>query len=170
MASVNRPGGLVLAAILTAACDGQPTRPTTQPTPTPPAGERWNLTATLRSITGPEACISVAARTTIGQSFSWLLTTDRSGNSVHLTVSDPDDPALRDEYEGAVVEDVLTAANRRRVGTTLCGGSRVEVVADSHVSGRFAGDGRVLTAEEVRSFQLSSGETVRSYYEWNARQ
>ena len=112
---------LVLAQGL-AGCDSRssvlPTAPTSTPSPTAAAptpgtvaGERWNLTATLRSITGPEACVSDAARLTIGQPFSWLITIQRSGESIHLSVTEADDPSDRlGEYDGTVVDDVLTAA------------------------------------------------------------
>src|SRR4029078_778683 len=151
-----------------------PTAPTSTQSPQSPqspapaptvAGERWNLTATLRSITGPEACISDAARLTIGQPFSWLITIQRSGESIHLSVADADDPSDRvGEYDGTVVDGVLTAAIESITGQTLCG----HVRAESYVSGRFSGDGRVLTAENVNSLQLSSGETVLAYYDWSA--
>jgi len=146
-----------------------PTAPTSAQSPASGptvAGERWTLTATVKTIIGPEACISDAARMTIGQSFSWLLSIERSGESIHLSVSDADDPSDRlGEYDGAVVEGVLTAAIKSITGTNrLCGEGR----AEGHVSGRFSGDGRALTAEDVRSFQLSSGETTRAYYDWSA--
>jgi hypothetical protein len=140
--------------------------PAQSPAPGPTvAGERWNLTATVRSITGPEACISDAARMTIGQSFSWLLTIERSGEPIHLSVSDLDDPSARwAEYEGTVVEGVLTAALKSVTGTACGGQGRT----GGHVSGRFSGDGRALTGEQVYSFQLSSGDTRSSYYDWSA--
>jgi hypothetical protein len=141
-----------------------PISPASAPGPTV-AGERWNLTATVRSITGPEACISDAARLTIGQPVSWLITIQRSGESIHLSVTDADDPSDRlGEYDGAVVDGVLTADIKSTSGQTLCG----HVRAESHVSGRFSGDGRVLTAENVNSFQLSSGETLLAYFDWSA--
>ena len=144
-----------------------PTAPTSAPSPASwptVAGERWNLTATVRSITGPEACISDAARMTIGQSFSWLMTIERSGESIHLIVSEVDDPSERQEYEGTVVDEILTAATKSSTGRT----SSCEGRFESHVSGRFSGDGRALTAEDVKSVQLSSGETFRAYYAWSA--
>jgi hypothetical protein len=144
-----------------------PTAPTSAQSPAPGptvAGERWNLTATLRSITGPEACISDTARMTVGQSFSLLMTIERSGESIRLIVSDVDDPSERQEYEGTVVDGVLTAAIKSVTGRT----SSCEGRFESHVSGRFSGDGRALTAEDVKSVQFSSGETGRSYYDWSA--
>jgi hypothetical protein len=154
-----------------AACNSHslpPTAPTPMQPPAPGptvAGELWNLTATLRSITGPDACVSDAARLTIGQPLSWLITIQRSGESIHLSVAEADDPSDRlGEYDGTVVDGALTAAIKSITGQTLCG----HVRAESSVSGRFSGDGRVLTAENVNSFQLSSGETLLAYYDWSA--
>jgi hypothetical protein len=102
---------------------------------------------------------------TIGQPFSWLITIQRSGESIHLSVAEADDPSDRlGDYDGTVVDGVLTAAIKSITGQTLCG----HVRAESYVSGRFSGDGRVLTAENVNSFQLSSGETLLAYYDWSA--
>src|ERR1700730_6997734 len=90
------------------------------PAPGTVAGERWNLTATFRSVTGPEACVS----STTQMNFSWLMTIERSGESIHLIlVGDPSD---RYEYEGTVVADVLTAASNSFPGAILCGGSRFD--------------------------------------------
>jgi hypothetical protein len=163
---------VLMLALGMAACNSHslpPTAPTSAQSPAPGptvAGERWNLTATLRSITGPEACISDTARMTVGQSFSWLMAIERSGESIHLSVFDADDPSDRlGDYEGTVVEDVLTVAIKSLSGTNpVCGQGR----AESHVSGRFSGDGRALTAEDVKSLQFSSGETLRAYYDWSA--
>jgi hypothetical protein len=162
-----------LTAVLTG-CGGSssvlPTAPTSTQSPAPEptvAGERWNLTTTLKSFTGPEAC-NVIMTARIGESFSWLVTIERSGESVHLIVADADDPSDRDEYEGSVVEDVLTAAINGRSGRTVCGGAMVEVFGETHVSGRFSGDGRSLTAEELKSYQFSTGKLSRFYYDWNA--
>jgi hypothetical protein len=162
---------LLVTALGMAACNSHslsPTAPTSAQSPAPGptvTSERWNLTATLRSITGPEACVSDAARSTIGQPFSWLITIQRSGESIHLSVAEADDPSDRlGEYDGTVVDGVLTAAIKSLSGQTSCG----HVHAESYVSGRFSGDGRVLTAENVNSFQLSSGETLLAYYDWSA--
>jgi hypothetical protein len=162
-----------LTAVLAGCGDSSsvlPTAPTSTQPPAPEptvAGERWNLTTTLKSFTGPEAC-NVIMKARIGESFSWLVTIERSGDSVHLIVADADDPSDRDEYEGTVVEDVLMAAIKGRSGRTVCGGSMVEVFSEAHVSGRFSGDGRSLTAEELTSYQFSFGELARFYYDWNA--
>jgi hypothetical protein len=145
-----------------------PTAPTSAQSPAPGptvAGERWNLTAVLRSIPRPEACSSDGLRMALGQSYDFLMTIERSGGSIHLSLSDPDDPSDRfGEYEGTVVDDVLTAAIQSVSGQTECGHGR----AGARVSGRFSGDGRALTAEEVKSLQLDSGETLLFYYDWSA--
>jgi hypothetical protein len=93
------------------------------------------------------------------------MTVERSGESIHLSVADADDPSDRlGEYDGTVVDGVLTAAIKSITGQILCG----HVRAESNVSGRFSGDGRGLTAETVNSLQLSSGETLLIYYDWSA--
>jgi hypothetical protein len=101
----------------------------------------------------------------IGQPSSWLLTIQRSGESIHLSVFDADDPSDRlGEYDGTLVDGVLTAAIKSGTGRT----SSCEGRFDGHVSGRFSGDGLVLTAEDLRSVQFSLGETLLAYYEWSA--
>ena len=86
-------------------------------------------------------------RSTIGQSYDGLITIERSGESIHLSLFDADDPSDNlGEYDGSVVEDVLTAAIKSVSGQdTGCGAT---ASTDGPVSGRFSGDGRALTAEE----------------------
>ena len=165
--------GVVLALALSACSSNTspsaiPTTPPPAPSPAPGptvAGERWNLTLTFRSFTGPDACLTDVARSTIGQPFSGLITIQRSGESIHLSVTDADDPSDNlGEYDGTVLDGVLTAAIKSLIGQDRCGAGRYE----GHVSGRFSADGRALTAEDVRSVQFSSGETERAYYAWSA--
>ena len=98
------------------------------------------------------------------------MTIERSGESIHLVVSDVRDPTDRLEYKGTVVADVLTAALKSPYGVGYCGekGGRVEFRGEIYVSGRFSGDGHALTAEEVVSLQLNSGETLSLHYDWGA--
>jgi hypothetical protein len=107
---------------------------------------------------------------TVGQPFSWVIIIQRSGESIHLSVSEADDPSDRlGEYDGTVVDGVLTAAIKSFTGTHFCAaGSTLGGRGEGHVSGRFSADGRTLTAEDVRSVQFSSGETQSSYYDWSA--
>jgi hypothetical protein len=80
-----------------AGCDGdssvQPTAATSGASPAPVTprsdpgqtslpGERWNLTTTLRSVSGPDVCWVPA--TNIGKSTDWLMAIQRSGESIHL--------------------------------------------------------------------------------------
>jgi hypothetical protein len=162
---------VALTAVL-AGCGGSsvvPTAPTSTQPPAPGStvvGERWNLTTTLRSITGPDDC-NVVTTAEVGESFSWLMVIERSGESVRLFVSLVDDPLARDEYQGTVLEDVLTAAIKSRPGTTICGDSMHGVVAEARVSGRFSADG-TFTGEELKSYQFRSGEASNAYFEWTA--
>jgi hypothetical protein len=163
----------VAVSIILAGCGSSlpvpPTAPTStrSPAPEPAMAERWNLTTTLRSVTGPENCNAVI-EADIGESFLWQMTIERSGGSVRLIVSLVADPMARLEYEGTDVEDVLTAAIKGRSGKTVCEGSMTDVFNEANVSGRFSEDGRVLAAEELKSFKFNSGEIARFYYDWHA--
>jgi hypothetical protein len=88
----------------------------------------------------------------------------------HLVVYELRAPYERSEVDGTVIADVLTAAMEASgSGYYVCGGSNVDVVREEHhVSGRFSGDGRALTAEDVMSLHLTSGETVTYRYDWSA--
>src|SRR5262245_2589574 len=114
----------VAIAIILAGCGSSlpvpPTAPTSaqSPAPEPTVAQRWNLTTTLRSLTGPENC-NAFIKAYIGETFLWQMTIERSGGSVRLIVSLVADPMARLEYEGTDVEDVLTAAIRGRSGKTV---------------------------------------------------
>jgi hypothetical protein len=173
-------GMLVLAlAPATVGCDGHSTALLTTPTvvpsvATPPAatvtGQLWSLTTTLRTATGPQGCAVDLSHMHLGQSSNWLMTIERSGESLHLVVSDIRDPAYRYEYEGTLVADVFAAAIPNPSGAGYCGerGGRVEFSAETHVSGRFSGDGHSLTAEQVDSLRFNTGETLSLRYDWSA--
>ena len=168
---------LVLAQGL-AGCDSHssvlPTAPTFTPSPAAPppvAGERWNLTTTLRSATATNGCVLDTSLNylQVGSSSESLMTIERSGESIHLVV-DPTDDRL--EYDGSVVADVLTVIKSEHGFTSSgwCGekGGRVEFRGEIYISGRFSGDGHALTAEEVVTSQLNSGETLSFHYDWSA--
>jgi hypothetical protein len=130
------------------------------------------LTTTLRAAEGPAGCVVDISGTHVGGSNDWLMTIERSGESVHLDVYDVRDLTQYDEYEGTVVADVLTVPLNRFSGAGWCGerGGRVAFHGENHVSGRFSADGHSLTAEEDVSFQLNSGETLSLHYDWSATQ
>jgi hypothetical protein len=142
-----------------------PITPSFPPEPTT-VGERWNLTTTFRAFTGPDACAVYKAY--VGQSTDWSMAVARSGESIHITLSDPDDPIDRIDYGGTVVADVLTAASTNDIEGRVCGGSQLAVAADRRVSGRFSRDGRLLAGQEIVSTQLKSGETVVFSFDWSA--
>jgi hypothetical protein len=168
-------------ALGAAGCEGHstilPSMPTAIPsTETPPApvtpGQRWSLTTTLRTAIGPQGCAVDLSHMLIGQSSDWLMTVERSGESLHLVVSDIRDPTYRFEYEGTVVADVFVAAIKAPSGAGYCGerGGRVEFSGETHISGRFSGDGHALTAEQVDSLRFNSGETLSLRYDWSGTQ
>jgi hypothetical protein len=168
---------LAMVALMATACgdrrstDSQsiPSAPTAPSPASAPIGERWNTTTTLRGFTGPEPCSAVYSPY-IGQSNSWWMVVERSGEALHIVVSDPDESNERIEYNGTVVSNVLTAISRDSAEGRVCGGARVAVRAERRLSGRFSADGHALTAEEVSSSQLSSGETLTFYSDLTATQ
>ncbi len=137
------------------------------PTPGTVGGEGWNLTTRFTSVTGPGMCVSGSYKN-IGQSRDWLMTIQRSGESIDLATSAVSDPTEVYAFAGTEVADELSATSAIYPGATLCGGSRFDYRADWRVSGRFSPDGHALTAEEVDSYQLTSGETLVFRYEWSA--
>ena len=176
---------VLLLALGLAGCNSHsnmlPTAPSsTSPSPPPPAtgtiaGERWNLTTTLTSATGPEGCVLDLAGSGlyIGQSSDWQMAVERSEGSIHLVVYEADDPTDRFDYKGTVVAGVLTVL-RNFAGFTRsgwCGGERAGQVAfrtEQEILGRFSSDGRTLTAQEVVSSEHSSGGTFIFRYDWSA--
>lgn len=152
-----------------------PTAPTStaSPAPVPPrpdpglvAGERWNLTTTLTSLSGPEVCW--APRTNIGRSIDWLMAIQRSGQSIHLLYDVRNYPSDHVEHVGTVVANDFTASSESWPGSFMCGEARSDYRFEANVSGRFSADGRTLTAAEVWSYRLTSGETVSFHFDWNA--
>ncbi len=145
------------------------------PTSRTVAGERWNLTTTLRSATGPEGC--VVDTSDIYEFSDSLMTIERSGESIRLVVN-VEDPTNLIEYEGTVVADVLTVPIKSSHGggfssagwcSKRAGAGEVEVVSrEAYVSGRFSEGGNTLTAEEVGTLHLRSGETLIFRTDWSA--
>jgi hypothetical protein len=142
-----------------------PSAPSSVPPPTP-AGEPWDLTMTLRDVAGPDACSIY----TVGEPEDWSMSVGRSGESIRLDLSPLDDPDVHIEFDGTVTAGVLTAAARNPLHGRVCGGSRTSLGVELHLSGRFSDDGRALVAQEVRSSQLTSGETLVLHFDWSAVQ
>ena len=182
-----RPAGtlVILLAVALASCNSHSSVLPTAPSSTSPqvpargpiAGERWNLTTTLTSATGPEGCVLDLAGSdlSIGQSSDWQMAVERSGESIHLVVYEADDPSDRFDYQGTAVAGVLTILSSFTGFTRSgwCGGERGGQVAfrtKLEISGRFSSDGHTLTAREVVSSEHSSGGTFIFRYDWNATQ
>ena len=184
---LSRPARILVLPffLLMVGCNSYSNVPPTAPSSTsPPAsatgaitGERWNLTTTLTSATGPEGCVLdlAGSDTSIGQSSDSQMAVERSGESIHLVIYEPDDPTDRFDYKGTVVADVLTVL-RNFTGFTRSGwcggerGGRVEFRTQQEIVGRFSSDGHTLTAREVVSSEHSSGGTFIFQYDWSATQ
>jgi hypothetical protein len=161
---------LVLALCLSvSACQdtlsGPPPGPVpVDPDPTPrPTTEGWALKTTLLSVTGPDLC---SWSSSVGRSADWSLLVKRADSEVAFLYGVPTDEVL---YAGSLFSNEFSASSTGSVASaSSCGGRRVEYVADSRVSGRFAADGRTLTGSEVWSYRFTSGETVELRFGWSA--
>jgi hypothetical protein len=129
-------------------------------------GKRWRLTTTLRSVSGPDVCWAPA--TNIGKSADWLLAIQRSGESVRLVYDVRNFPFVDVNHVGKVVAHEVVASSEGWTGAFACGDVRYEFRFEANVVGRFSADGAALTAEEVWSYRLTSGETVKMQFDWGA--
>ena len=143
---------VLLLALGLAGCNSYsnmlPSAPSSTPPPMPGTGaivgERWNLTTTLTSATGPEGCVLDLAGSDIyiGQSSDSQMAVERYGESIHLVIYEADDPTDRFDYKGTVVAGVLKVV-RSFPGFTRsgwCGGERGGRVAfrtEQEILGRF---------------------------------
>jgi hypothetical protein len=167
--------------LLLAGCGGdssvQPTAATSRESPAPVTprsdpgqtslpGERWKLTTTLRSVSGPDVCWVPA--TNIGTSTDWLMAVQRSGESIHLVYDVRNFPFPDVNHVGKVVAHDVVATNEGWTGAYGCGGVRYEFRFEAKMVGRFSADGDALTGREVWSYRLTSGETVRMHFDWSA--
>ena len=153
-----------------------PTAPTSSAAPAPvPAqipGERWNLTVVFRSVSGsPAACVSSYSEY-VRLSYDWLMAIQRSGESMVLIYDVGNVGEGLTQYAGTAVGKEFTAARATGNGNgrIFCsGGQTFDARSDSsQVSGRFSDDGRTLTATEVGSYRLASGETLTFRSDWTA--
>jgi hypothetical protein len=175
---------VVLLLISASACSGgnstttspspMPTAIATAPAPIPAQipGERWSLTVVFKSVSGsPAACVSSYSQY-LGLSYDWLMAIQRSGESMVLIYDVGNVGEGLTQYAGTAVEKQFTAARATGNGNgrIFCsGGQTFDVRSDSsQVSGRFSDDGRTLTATEVGSYRLTSGETLTFRSDWTA--
>jgi len=163
----------LLAMGLQACNKSSPTNPSPPPVaPAPPATSvtNWNVTQRFVSVTGADNCWvrEQWARWT-GAVFPDLpMTVTRSGGSVNL-----DGEFFDVNYAGTSSGNDFTATGVR----PLAGGGRPcedgtffeQRPGVSNLTGRFSADNQELTATEVNSYVLTSGEPVTYVWAWQAR-
>ncbi len=138
------------------------------PTPVPSVTE-WSVTQRFASVTGPDNCWvrEQRARLTGLVSADLPMRVTYSGSAI--TLASDYFPA---DYSGTVGGPEFSTT----MGVPLEGGGRPcqdgtlfqQNPGVSRVSGRFSADGQVLTATEVNSYTLTSGEPVTYVWEWVA--
>src|SRR5262249_30755827 len=116
----NRACGTRFAALfailsLISACGSSTSVLPTAPTPAPapsllPTGEHWLLTVTFSSYTGPELCAEYATAENLERPTNLSMVLERTGESIRLVATDPEEPGYSAHYVGTIVADVLTAS------------------------------------------------------------
>jgi hypothetical protein len=158
---------IVLVGLVQTGCGSSelPVAPTLPPVPSMVeryiAGDRWNLLATYRGHTGPEACLSPFDGNP-GAPTPYVLIVKRYGATIHLQTE-------HNHYLGTTNGDQFLARENDDVGSTwTCGNKALRFRREDQVSGQMSADGQLLTGEEISVTFLESGETVRRYWDWTA--
>jgi hypothetical protein len=169
---------LVVAFALNACGGGadSPTAPTPQvsamprldPRPDPPQvpGIRWNLTTIQTAVTGPGS--KVCWRNPDGTRIDWLMAVQRTSEAVSFLYDVHNWPSDHVEHKGRVAGEHFIASSESQPGYFPCAGTQVEFVFEAEVSGQFSADGQALTAREVWTYKLTSGEAVSIAFDWVA--
>jgi hypothetical protein len=170
---------LAVALSLTA-CEGggsSPTQPTgtspaSSPPTSPPASSPvadWSVTQRFVSVIGPDNCWvrEQRARWT-GAVFADLpMTVTRSGSSILL-----EGDFFEVNYAGTFNGSEFSASGGPIGGGgphTCPEGVVQQMPGVSNLSGRFSADAQQMTAAEVNSYLLTSGEAVTYTWDWQAR-
>ena len=161
---------LSIALILTAYGCGSSSPTASSPTTltaSPPVSD-WTVTQRFVSVSGPDNCwVREQRQRLTGAVFSDLpMTVTRSAGAIRLEGSFFDV-----NYTGTMNGSEFSAS-----GGPLAGGGRAcqdgtsfqQLAGVSNLSGRFSADDRSMTASEVNSYRLSSGEPVTYTWEWQA--
>ena len=172
-------GVVIVAATLIVACGGgttasSPITPTAPPPPTPPVNSfstNWMVTHRFVSVTGPDNCwIRQQREKLTGVRFSDMeMTVDRPPGGA-ITLRSP----WFETYSGTINGSELTAQQVKPLegsGGLLCpDGANVQQLPGgiSNLSGSFSADDQLLTANEVNSYRLATGEPVHYTWEWRA--
>ena len=172
---------LALAAgLIVSACGGGsastsqplPTAPTPAPPPSPapsPDVTQWRVTQSFVSVVGPEHCwISEQRARLTGAVFANLpMTVTRSGGTIKL-----DGSFFQVNYTGTVSQTGFSAAGNAgltgAVGTCRDGTPYSQVPGVSSLSGNFDSNDQLMTAAEVNSYHMSTGEPVTYTWGWQA--
>lgn len=166
---------LALALVpLLAGCGGGSSRsPTAAPTPVPsaaPAGAfGWRVTQRFVSVSGPDNCWVREQRARLtGSVFPDLpMEVIRSGASITL-----ESTFFQVNYSGTTSGSEFTASGVRPLdgGGRPCadGTSFQQMPGASSLTGRFSADDQAMTATEVNSYRLTTGEAVVYTWDWQA--
>lgn len=168
---MHRTGCLALAAVLITACGGgqssassSPTAPTTPSKPT----YDWVVTHRFESVSGPDNCwVQLQRASLTGVVFSDLeFSVTRSNGSIRF-----ESPWFQ-TYVGTLNGTDFSARGEKPLqgGGRPCadGTSFTQLPGVSDLSGRFSADDQSLTATEVNSYLLTTGEPVTYRWDWQA--
>ena len=145
------------------------------------AAQPWNIIGNITALTG-DACWSPVTPDNplydvlqnrsgdplTGADYFLDLLLDRSGEQLWLRFGNFDDYA---DYVGTVRGNEFTAAQTELGSTVIsCSGAHSAIGGSytGRMTGRFADDGRSLTAEQVSSYTLADGRTFEVHSRWRA--
>lgn len=158
---------LTVALTLTA-CGGGSSSPTQPSSPAPPPASspapsvvtNWNVTQRFGSVTGPDnAWVRGQRQRLTGAIFPDLpMAITRSGGVINV-----DGAFFQVNYAGTFAGSDFSASGKE----PLEGGEQ-QMPGVSTLSGRFSADDQQVTATEVNTYRLISGETVIYTWEWQA--
>jgi hypothetical protein len=169
----------LLIALSATACSGSsPTVPSA--TSPPPAGSstttasfpitRWSGAQRFVSVSGPDNCWVREQRQRLTAS-AWPdlpITITRSAGSINV-----ESEYWPVKYAGSVAGSEFSAPGNGPLqgGGRPCqdGTSFPQLPGASVLSGRFSADDQLMTATEVNSYPLTSGEVVTYTWEWQAK-
>ena len=160
-----------VALILTACGGDTPSPSPTQSSPTPPpaSNTQWRVTQRFVSVNGPDNCwVREQRQRWTGAVFPDLpMSVTRSGGTITL-----EGTFFAVNYAGTISGNEFLATGVRPLegGGRPCqdGTSFQQLPGVSRLSGRFADDDQSLTATEVNSYNLTSGEPVTYTWDWRA--
>jgi hypothetical protein len=156
-------------ALILTACGRGASSPTPASTPSPASSEtRWAVTQRFGSVVGPDNCWVQEQRARwTGAVFPDLpMSVTRSNGSITL-----ESPFFQVNYRGTFSgADFSATGGPLEGGGTPCkdGTSFQQMPGTSNLSGRFSADDHSLTATEVNSYRLTTGEAVTYTWEWQA--